>query len=270
MENNSRENNAEYIKALAVLTLEPGASAETIEKRFNELYSDMQIRLTNAPTPNLKKLYQKNLQELEDAFAFLTAGAKVSNDLPSARPTIANDRDFVPPQRVQPTVQTNSKAQKAIAKKSGPTPALIAGYALAILFLAAVVLVYNLYSKRGDEIVKLQGELEMHNKKTDLYKYLENGKFKIRNEGNEPLEIVSYVINYVDEDFKMKKVVSEDKVIVKPGQTEPLEKIDGANKVWDGSVVSFALEINVGKKYTVIGGMWKDVAGKDGVYTLNF
>ena len=62
MENKNRENNADYVKALAVLTLEPGVSAETIEKRFNELYSDMQIRLTNAPTPNLKKLYQKKLR----------------------------------------------------------------------------------------------------------------------------------------------------------------------------------------------------------------
>ena len=270
MENKNRENDAEYVKALAVLTLEPGASAETIEKRFNELYSDMQIRLTNAPTPNLKKLYQKNLQELEDAFAFLTAGAKVSSDLPSARPTISNDRDFVPPPRVQPTVQTNSKTQKAAAKKSGPTPALIAGYALAILFLAAVVLVFNLYSKRGDEIGKLQGELEMHNKKAELYQYLENGKFKIRNECNEPLEILSYVVYYVGDDFKMKKFLSQDKIIVKPGQTEPLEKIVGSNKEWDGRVISYLLEYNVGQKYGLDCFMWKDVAGKEGVLTIKY
>lgn len=271
MENKSRENNAEYVKALAVLTLEPGASAETIEKRFNELYSDMQIRLTNAPTPNLKKLYQKNLQELEDAFAFLTVGAKVSNDLPSARPSIVNDLDFVPPPRVQPTVQTNSKTQKAAVKKSGPTPALIAGYALAILFLAAVVLVFNLYSKRGDEIGKLQGELEMHNKKADLYKYLENGKLKVRNVGDNPIKIVSYLVNYVDDNFKVKKFSRQNlEITIKPGQTRLLDCIEGSETRWDGRVVSFFLEINVGEKFGVFGGMWLDEGGKEGVYSLNF
>jgi hypothetical protein len=271
MENKNRENNADYVKALAVLTLEPGVSAETIEKRFNELYSDMQIRLTNAPTPNLKKLYQKNLQELEDAFAFLTVGAKVSNDLPSARPSIVNDRDFVPPPRVQPTVQANSKTQKASTKKSGPTPALIAGYALAILFLAATVLVFNMYSKSGDEIGKLKGELEMHNKKADLYKYLENGKLKVRNVGDKPIKIVSYIVNYVDDNFKVKKFIRRElEIIIKPGQTRPFDCIEDSETRWDGRVVSFSLEIAVAEKYGIVGGMWWDVAGKEGVYSLNF
>lgn len=47
------------IEYLEILNLDESATINEIEARFNELYSDFQIRLTNAPTPNLKKLYQK-------------------------------------------------------------------------------------------------------------------------------------------------------------------------------------------------------------------
>ena len=52
-------------ESLEILSLAEGASVQEIENKYNELYSDFQIRLTNAPTPNLKKLYQKNHQDLE-------------------------------------------------------------------------------------------------------------------------------------------------------------------------------------------------------------
>jgi RNA-directed DNA polymerase len=48
-------------------------SREEIYKNWG-LYNDYQIRLTNAPTASLKRMYQKNLQELKAAVEVLAPG----------------------------------------------------------------------------------------------------------------------------------------------------------------------------------------------------
>ncbi|MEE8146090.1 MAG: hypothetical protein V3T24_00680, partial [Longimicrobiales bacterium] len=64
------------------------ARPDQIRARFQELHSEYQVRLTNAPTPNLKKLYQQKLQELDEAAALLggEAGGDDHQDLPAAEP----------------------------------------------------------------------------------------------------------------------------------------------------------------------------------------
>src|SRR5688572_15404883 len=59
--------------ALELLGLSADATAEEIGRQYAHHFSDYQIRLTNAPTPALKRLYQKNLAELEEAYALLAA-----------------------------------------------------------------------------------------------------------------------------------------------------------------------------------------------------
>ncbi len=74
--------------ALAALDLEPGASQEVIQRKFRELFSDYQVRLTNAPTPELKNRYQAKIDELQMARDELIAPASAGGgmDLPSAEP----------------------------------------------------------------------------------------------------------------------------------------------------------------------------------------
>jgi hypothetical protein len=46
-----------------------------VRRRYQKLYNDFQVRLTNAPTPALKKMYQKNIQDLRTACDVLCPGA---------------------------------------------------------------------------------------------------------------------------------------------------------------------------------------------------
>lgn len=77
-------------EALTVLGIEPtqDLSFAQVRKRYQELYSDYQVRLENAPTPDLKKTYQKNVLDLRDACEFLAPGsvAGTAQDLPSPEP----------------------------------------------------------------------------------------------------------------------------------------------------------------------------------------
>ncbi len=61
-------------QAAELLGIAPGASAPEIRRQYQRIYNDYQIRLTNAPTASLKRMYQKNLQELKAAVEVLAPG----------------------------------------------------------------------------------------------------------------------------------------------------------------------------------------------------
>jgi hypothetical protein len=62
-------------QAAQILGVVPGASAADVRKQYVKLHNDLQIRITNTPSPSLKRMYQKNLQELKVACEILAPGA---------------------------------------------------------------------------------------------------------------------------------------------------------------------------------------------------
>ena len=61
-------------EAAELLGVTPGAPPHEIRRKYQKIYNDYQIRLTNAPTASLKRMYQKNLQELKAAVEVLAPG----------------------------------------------------------------------------------------------------------------------------------------------------------------------------------------------------
>ena len=107
-------------EALNLFNLYENAGKEEILKRYNELYSDYQMRLTNAPTPNLKKLYQNNLGELEEARNLLVvSNVSVQTDFPSSSPILVetvSEKSFVPSSPLV-NINPNNKQIKQDDKK---------------------------------------------------------------------------------------------------------------------------------------------------------
>jgi hypothetical protein len=62
-------------EAAELIGLWPGSPPDEVRKRYQKLYNDFQIRLTNAPTPALKKMYQRNMQDLKTACEVISPGA---------------------------------------------------------------------------------------------------------------------------------------------------------------------------------------------------
>ena len=92
--------------AAQLLGLSLSARADEVRQRFQELYSDYQIRLTNAPTPSLKRTYQQNLRELEEASRLLLGGgADAQADLPAAEPSYGAVVPESPTGRAAPTTR---------------------------------------------------------------------------------------------------------------------------------------------------------------------
>jgi len=61
-------------EAAEILGLLPGAAVDEVRRSYQRIYNDLQIRLTNAPTATLKRMYQKNLQNLKTAAEVLAPG----------------------------------------------------------------------------------------------------------------------------------------------------------------------------------------------------
>ena len=75
-------------EAAQLLNVSVNASQAEIQAKFQDMFNEYQIRLTNAPTPNLKKIYQNNLQELNTALSVLSGKSSAAvSDLPSSSPT---------------------------------------------------------------------------------------------------------------------------------------------------------------------------------------
>jgi hypothetical protein len=80
-------------EAADLLGLSPHASPTEVKARLAEMTADLESRLANARTPNLKATYQKNLDDVKSAAELLAPGmASVeAYDLPSVQPTVVPD-----------------------------------------------------------------------------------------------------------------------------------------------------------------------------------
>ena len=61
-------------QAAELLGVAVGATADEVRRQYQKIYNDYQIRLTNAPTASLKRMYQKSVQELKAAVEVLAPG----------------------------------------------------------------------------------------------------------------------------------------------------------------------------------------------------
>jgi hypothetical protein len=62
------------VQAAEILGLAAGAPPADVRRQYQKLHNDLQVRMTNTPSPSLKRMYQKNLQELKQASELLAPG----------------------------------------------------------------------------------------------------------------------------------------------------------------------------------------------------
>lgn len=275
------------IEYLEIFNLEATASNELIAARYNELYSDFQIRLTNAPTPNLKKLYQKNLLELEEAYAQLTGNAEslqLKTDLPSSKPVQnantgnseqttnksrgGNQRSEEPQVLAGRSAKTNNQTGKdnKTGIKGGKNISATVFILTVVVALAGLALLATLYIEGKKEVSEFQNEAAKNQeflKHKDLFK---NGKFKVENRTTEKMKLMITHITFFNNKGELKEYKflggddNPDPLIVDlmPGKTVNINQYAGLVK-WDGSVVSYAMLAYQGESSilrAVYSGIW--------------
>ena len=259
--------------AYHVLGLPENSSLEDVQQKYNELFNDFQMRLTNAPTPNLKKLYQKNIDELADAMRALGVDQGDISDLPASGPVFnsapAQPKRYqeAPAQNAAAAPQVGRTQQAAPQGKSSNTLVLIIGFVALLGF--AVAAFFGI--KLGDSSKKL-AEFDLRKAQNDtlvaLRNNLTNNKFSVKNLGQESIFIKGVIVDYI-QDGKFKKYYGGYDKEIKPGTTEQLTCVKGSKVVWDGSVTSYfcIIEYKGARKFRA--GIWFRDAAKDGVLNLN-
>ena len=62
-------------QAAEMLGIAAGTPPADVRRQYQKLHNDLQVRMTNTPSPSLKRMYQKNLQELKLACEVLAPGS---------------------------------------------------------------------------------------------------------------------------------------------------------------------------------------------------
>jgi hypothetical protein len=269
-------------EALQLLGLPDNAGPDAVQAKSGEVYNDYQLRLTNAPTPNLKKLYQKNLEELNEAMQVLLGGGggAVLKELPSSAPIYDAGATTPPPARTAAPQRPAAPAKgKAAAGKGGPTWGLVTGLGIGLVVLLGAAAYFGLRhaddQKELGTLRPLTAQVEELNAtiaaKDDYMRRYAQGKLKVRNMGQKSFTIVSVITTYKNKDDQFLKYESLWRQEVRGGSTVELSMVDGGKVVWDGSAIAFSLGISLpGYACPFIHGGVMNHEQVDGAINLNF
>ena len=238
-------------RAAALLGCAADAAPIEVRRRFEALFNEHQIRLTNAPTPALRRTYQKSLQELKEASDLLAPGlAGDAADLPATTPAYVSDDPAaggsVPPEPPGPREEDGNPSG------SLPTSTLIAGAAAAV-FLAALTASGLLWVREHRQRVDVEtAATAMQARLRDAEAAVQGfdtlffaDRLRVRNASRQPLRIVAAAVVYQGSDGRPQLAHSGSYGYptweLRPDQIVQIDSGVGRGRDWDGRVLSYAL-----------------------------
>jgi hypothetical protein len=273
-------------EAADVLGVSSAAGLDEVRNRYQEMYSDYQIRLTNAPTHALKRTYQQNLEGMRAAVRVLFPGIEVSTlseNFPASEPTFVNEvasSNVSSPtsQKRPPAVQQTAHGEKPKNSSRGLITAIIA----CALLGAAAFFFLSLWMQSRDSL----GDLDrfIGASPTDQLSFLEkpqyksvgqslrqglqmqrNGKLAICNDFPDSIKITWLSATYFGEDGRfitfnsMKYHWPTWTTKSGNGQKIPLtyQEQNSAASIWDGAVVFYAFEVEHNGDQYDYSGIWE-------------
>lgn len=259
-------------EAAALLGVSEDAAEAQVHARYQELYSDFQLRLTHAPSPALKKMYQKNLQEVEEARGVLLPHAASSHfDLPARTPQQPNvgvgetelRKEPHEPEREHP-VEPEGLPKIAIA-------ALVAAVAFAAIASLMGVLWWQGREERAQARQLLEsaaGSLQSAASAASVWK---SAPLAVCNRSRQALTILSVAAINRDPGGNTRTMYSGafdyPTWEVPPGERVTLSILRGGPNDWDGSAAIYALLIRYpGVEPVLAAGLMSEA--KDGCVNL--
>jgi hypothetical protein len=236
--------------------LAPYATPAEVKARLAEVTADLEARLANARTPNLKATYQKNLEEAKRAADLLAPGLATVDvqDLPSVQPMVVPDEmDISIPAPVRAAlVHLDESAPERQSGVPAKATTYLSFTAMTLIALCAYFALSK--GKMVKDLVKKNSSAEYKDAlaKQALYApmdtlekagVLKNGALKLCNKSGSPLEVVWLGATYGAPDKEGGLVVKtynsqfcqDFKLTIPAGAQVPIT-LKGAqeNCTWDG------------------------------------
>lgn len=249
------------------------AAPGEMQRQYRELHNDLQVRLTNAPTPVLKKTYQQRLQELQEAAALLLPGASApTGDLPAASPVAGP----APRARVHVTA-THERSRQDLPTQAPPgmPRSTVVAIAVAAIFFAACASLAIARVRTAAEVSAVHqqmAELQQRQQQFDQMfgSQLYRDALRVTNVSKSAITIVAAAVVYVDEKSgKLQTVHSGTygypKWEIRPGGSEVIETRIGRGRDWNGPVLAYSFSIEYpGAEPFLQTGIWsQDVQPSD-------
>jgi hypothetical protein len=248
-------------EAAKLLEIAPDAAAASINQKYAQMYSEYMIRITNAPTPELKTAFEKKLEELGRAAAVLR-GNSVPSDLPSTHPRTEERKQ---------TPGAGQRPEHTPQDVSMPRSTVFAWVVAIVLAGLCTLLALRWAAARGAEAAAMKKVAEVEGnvraltaRTTELERVVKNGRFQVCNASSGALTITSLVVGY----FGANKIQIVNSAYygypswsLAPGARKTFEFVRGQTVVWDGAVAFYALEVSDGNDEYVLSGSWADVKG---------
>jgi hypothetical protein len=188
-------------EAAALLGVHPSATPEEVKAHYAERAADLETKLANARTPNLKATYQRNLDELRKAAELLSPGFTTVDvaDLPAAAPTVVpHEMDISLPEAVR---MLGEKPPDAAEPRAGlpPTSAVVIGFAA--MGMVAMAAYFGLSAgKQAKALDKKRQDPAIVKEHDDAVKFKEieglananilaNSALKLCNKGSQPAQV---------------------------------------------------------------------------------
>lgn len=241
------------VEAAALLGVQEAATPDQIRRRYEELHNDFQIRLTNAPTPALKKTYQKNLQELREAVEVLAPGATSGGmpDLPSAEPVDGRSDDIRSGFATRP-VSRPARAQDVEAPAGLAKSTIVAIVAAALFAGLSAFLGLSMAKQATTEeqltarLASVTNDLQRQVKTYSALEYAD--QLRVRNASRQTLKIAALSVTYLDKASGELKTVHSGTYDyhmweIRPGEVQRVDGDIGRGRDWDGPVVFYSLVV---------------------------
>jgi hypothetical protein len=268
-------------EAAELLGVHDTSTPDAILRRYEELHNDFQIRLTNAPTPTLKKTYQRSLQELDAAVDLLVPGRPPAvPDLPSAEP-VGADPGFRPPPRVGPNrADGRPRAADPAAASAGLPRSTMLALAVAALFAAGAAYLVITRAQLLTQDAAVRRELDRQSgQRARLEATYGSLPFadtiRIRNASKESAKVTALSLTYLDEQGHLKTAHSGTFGYptweIRPGQSVRLDREVGRGQAWNGPVLFYAMLVEYpGAEPFLKAGTWTaDIDAIDKVLVLD-
>jgi hypothetical protein len=250
-------------EAAALLGVHPQAAPEDVKARYTELAGDLESKLAQARTPNLKATYQRNLDELRKAAELLSPGFTTVDvaDLPAAAPTVVpHEMDISLPEAVR---LMGEKPPDAAEPKAGLPSPITVTLGFITMGLIAMSAFFNLSAgKAAKALTKKMADPDITKAHQDAIRYKEveplfganvltNSRLKLCNKGTQPYEVAWMGAVYATTSPDTGRTVlrsfnsgfcgADFKVVVPPGGEVAVDANSNDKCKWDGQGLFYAI-----------------------------
>lgn len=230
--------------AYSILQLPSGATEAEVRNRYQQLYTQLQAKITHAPTEQLRATFNRNLARLEEAYQTLSEGLQRAQYYPATEPVEASMEPrpaWKEPPAGQGPAREGMEKEQGGKKNASKAPAWMPISMILLLALASLFAILWMQSRNEAATLKTKASrLEA------LEATFSNGNFVIENSGDSAFSIVAIDVWYLNDSLEITRYKKEGlDERVEPRRSIEFEEWDGTNLQYGSKALFYEIGVRL-------------------------